>query len=64
MRIIVYIILFLLGYRVLKKFFSPNFGNVDRVNDGQTGRNNTTMYRSDDVDKSNDIEDVDYEEVE
>jgi len=64
MRIIVYIILFILGYRVLKKFFAPNFGEVEQGPSTNQGRNNTTIYRTDDADKSNQIEDVDYEEVE
>ena len=63
MRIIVYIILFILGYRVLKKFFAPNFGEVEQGPTGQRGRDNTTIYRTDDADKSNQIEDVEYEEV-
>jgi len=63
MRILVYIILFMLGYRVLKKFFAPNFGNLDQ-DKGRRARNNTTIYSTDDAEKSSEIEDVDYEEIE
>ena len=59
MRIIVYILLFILGYRVLKKFFAPNFGEVDQGESDRQGRNNTTTYDTNDADKSNEIEDVD-----
>ncbi|MCP4124819.1 MAG: hypothetical protein GY751_24015 [Bacteroidetes bacterium] len=62
MRILVYIILFMLGYRVLKKFFAPNFGNLDQ-DKGKRSRNNTTIYSTDDEEKSSEIEDVDYEEI-
>ena len=53
-----YAILFILGYRVLKRFFAPNFGEVD-----QSAAQKDHRYVFPD-DKSNEVEDVDYEEVE
>ena len=64
MKILVYIILFMLGYRVLKKFFAPNFGNLDQQDPQRPRMDNTTTYSTDDADRSNEIEDVDYEEIE
>jgi hypothetical protein len=52
----------MLGYRVLKRFFSPNFGQVGA--ETQENRHQATSYPVNDPDRSNVIEDVDYEEVE
>lgn len=58
MRIFIYALLFILGYRILKKFFAPNFGNIQRPQDEQP-----FQRPSNTADKSNVIEDVDYEEI-
>ena len=60
MRILIYIILFLLGYRVLKRFFAPNFGEI---NHDQNTTDHYSSFPAEEGDKSNVIEDVDYEEV-
>ena len=62
MRIIFYIILFMFAYRVIKKLFLPAYG------DGQNQRSNPQQQQNSyqnfsNNDKSNVIEDVDYEEV-
>lgn len=63
MRFLVYILLFILGYRILKKFFSPGFGQINRNEEPRVGRNNTVHYETGPDGKSRQIEDVDYEEV-
>lgn len=57
MRIIVYAILFILGYRILKKFFAPDLGSSRQHRDIHY---NTPPPPAD---KSNIIEDVEYEEI-
>jgi hypothetical protein len=60
-RLLVYAILFFLGYRVLKKFFAPNFGEVDQGPDYRQPGDGFPVHPDD---KSDIVEDVDYEEVE
>ncbi|MEZ5001571.1 MAG: hypothetical protein R2730_00930 [Chitinophagales bacterium] len=65
MKILFYIILFAIAYRALKKLFSPALDNVNhqQQNSTQTHQSHTT-YRSSTSDRSNIVEDIDYEEVE
>lgn len=60
-KILFYAILFLFAYRILKKLFLPAYGDStnQRNNQKQDFSRNTSNF-----DKSNEIEDVDYEEVE
>ncbi len=64
MRFVVYIILFILGYRVLKKFFSPTFGEI---NDASSPNSNPYQHSNHDSysarDRNDDVEDIEYEEL-
>lgn len=58
-KFLVYLILFILGYRILKKFFSPDFGEINPP----PGNNEAQRPPTTASGKSAVIEDVDYEEV-
>ncbi|MEZ5007045.1 MAG: hypothetical protein R2728_08455 [Chitinophagales bacterium] len=62
-KILFYIILFALGYRMLKKLFSPALDNGNNTHTQQHKQEHTTFH-SPRTDRSNIVEDIDYEEVE
>ena len=63
MRIIFYIILFMFAYRILKKLFLPAYGDAQNQRSNPQQRQQNTYQSNTSSDKSDIIEDVDYEEV-
>ena len=64
MKILFYIILFALAYRVIRKLFSPALNNASNQHQHTNQSNQQTTFNSPRSDRSNVVEDIDYEEVE
>lgn len=62
-RIIVYAILFILGYRVLKRFFAPDFGEVSQGREDEMPGNSYASKSQYPTEKSDVVEDIDFEEI-
>ncbi len=63
MKILFYIILFALGYRIVKKLFSPALNNTNPRNTVHQDQQQQS-YDQFSGEKSGEVEDIDYEEVE
>ena len=63
MKLIFYIILFMFAYRILKKLFLPAYGDANNQRNNTRTQQQNTYHNYTNGNKSNVIEDVDYEEV-